>query len=156
MLQGFLAKEGAKAAFRIAKWALPLAVIVGLGIYVAVLKGELRHERKVSKGLSDWQSTMVAAVAAETPPAHRNHVGPSTAVGEVQWLGREYRTYRAAVERQNEQLRIAEGKATAAQKAAVEARGAAVQANSEREAIRQRLLDPKRSTGLTEAEWGKL
>lgn len=144
-----VAAPGVKAAWSVAKWLVPLLVILGLAI-------ALRSANKDRGQLRKWQTTVVAAVAAETPLAIRKTVTSSTAVENIQWLGRERRTHVAALETQSEQLRRAAAQANAAQNEAAIERKRAKERNSDREATRGRLLDPKRSQGLTAAEWGKL
>jgi glutamate/tyrosine decarboxylase-like PLP-dependent enzyme len=150
-----LAREGVKAGIKWAKVLIPLLVLLGLAIWIAVLKGEVRHLTKERDGLKSWQTATVNVVAAEVPPERRPHVTASEAANEIRWLAREYRTHKQALDEQSAKLRVAAGKATDAQNDA-EARKRATQREKEVEAIRRGLRDPARSTGLTEAEWGKL
>lgn len=144
-----VAAPGVKAAWSVAKWLVPLLVILGLVI-------ALRFADKDRDQLRKWQGVVVSAVAAEVPPAMRSTVTSSTAVETIHWIGRERRTHVAALETQSAQLRRAAAQATAAQNEAAIERKRAKERNSEREGVRGRLLDPKRSSGLTAAEWGKL
>lgn len=155
-LAAFAAKEGAKKALQIAKVAIPLLLLAAVAIYIAILRGDVRHLTKLNTALTNWQTDTVNVVRAEVPADRRKLLDPSNAQDEIRWLGREYRTHAEALRIQSERLLIAKGKAEAAQKGVREALQQAAQRDKAREATRRALTDPKRSTGLTEAEWGKL
>lgn len=156
MVDARLATEGGKRVIGILKWAVPLLALLAIAIYIAVLKGDIRHLTKDRDQLLGWKNNMVAVVAAETPVERRNTVTGSTAPDEVRWLGREYRTHKQALDEQSAKLRAAADKATAAQNDAAEARKRAKDAQQGRDTLRRALNAPGRSTGLTEGEWGKL
>lgn len=155
-LAAFAAKEGVKRAVGIAKWAVPLLALVGIAIYIFMLKADVRSLAKQRDNLQVWKTNMVQVVTAEAPAERRKSVDGNTAADEVRWLGREYRTHRDALERQSAALRVAAGHAVAAQKDAAEARKQAKERRKGDDSTRRGLNDPKRATGLTEAEWGKL
>jgi hypothetical protein len=150
------AKAGVKTAIRIATWVVPLLILLGIAIWIAMLKADVRSLTKQRDQLRGWQTNIVNVVKAEVPPERRKAVTPSEAANDIRWLGREYRTHRDALERQSAALRTAAATATEARNAAAEARKRAKDANSGLRAIQDALNAPGRSEGLKEAEWGKL
>lgn len=134
---------------KVAKIAVP--VIAALVAFLW-LRGVLNERAE----LRQWRDTTVVAVRAEMPVARRAKVTANTAVGDIQWLGREYRTHAEALRIQSEKLVTAKKLAGAAQNEAATARKQAKERNRDREATRNAILAPARSTGLTAAEWGKL
>jgi hypothetical protein len=135
------------------KLVVSAVVLIALGVTIAVLKSENRHLTKQRDGLVSWQGVIVAAVAAEVPQERRKTVTSSTARDEIAWLGRERRTLAVALDDQSAKLRVAQAKAVAADNGVKEALERASGRDKAREAARHALIDPKRSTGLTEAEW---
>lgn len=135
------------------------AKLIAIGIGALALIGflawvnGLRTERNE---LRAWRDEIVVVVQSEVPPDRRKSVTAKTAGDEIHWLGREYRTHKAALERQSEQLRIAESKTEAAQESATVAARRAVESDKARKAVRDHLTAPARSGGLTADEWGQL
>lgn len=156
ILGALAAKEGTKAAWRIAKWVVPALVLIGLGLTIFILNTKLDNRTAERNLLRTWQTTILDVIRAEIPVGRRRSVTADTAGDEVRWLGREYRQLNVDLQRMSKMLLEASDKANDARNSALEARRKAVEANSGREAVRQRLLDQKRSTGLTEAEWRQL
>lgn len=151
-----VAKVSIKGAIHIAKIVLPILALLGVAIYIHSLRTKLANRNTTVAELTTWQSDTVAAVRAEVPVQRRGSVTAKTASDEIHWLGRELRTINAALERQSQAVRKAASDATAAQNAAAEARKRAQERDKGREATRNRLNDPSRSTGLSAAEWNQL
>lgn len=137
-------------------WKPALVVIAALVIIaaLAVHIGNDRHTRKERDGLQAWQTAVLAAVQHGMPPGTK--VKPDDTIAAVQWLAGEREACVKALGDQSDALNRSKLEATAAQNSAVEAQKRAAQRDQDREATRAALTDPKRSTGLTAAEWGKL
>jgi hypothetical protein len=155
-LAAWAAKESIQKIAGIAKWAVPLIALVAIGIYIAVLKGDVRSLTKQRNNLREWQADTVSVVRSEIPVERRAALTPSGTADEIRWLGRELRTSSEALRLQSARLVEAKDKAQAAQNGVTEALRGAAQRDKGRAALRVRLTDPKRSTGLTADEWGKL
>lgn len=149
---------GAVIAFLKAYWKPLLLVIAAIIIAVTVIShfGNDRHVRKERDGLQNWQNMVLATVRAEVPAERRNAVTSSEVAAEIQWLGRERRTLAKALDDQSAALRVAQAKAASAQNGVTAALEGAKERDKARSALRGALTNPKRSTGLTAAEWGKL
>jgi hypothetical protein len=136
-----------------------IVVAIALAIIATVVAshfGNDRHVRKERDGLVTWQNALLGAVRAEIPPERRAKLNASEAISEIQWLGRERRTLEQVLADQTKAVRLAEAKAADAQNNVKAALFRAAERDKAREATRQAILDPKRSTGLKSSEWGKL
>ena len=139
--------------------AFSTAKLIGFGIGALALLGflawvnGLRTERNE---LRDWQDGIVNAVSAEVPVERRKSVAANTAADEIRWLGQEYRTHVDALRIQSERLVAAKRRTESAQNNAAEASRKAVEADKARKAVRDRLIAPTRSGGLSGEEWSQL
>jgi hypothetical protein len=155
-VDALVAREGVKKAVGIAKIVVPLLILLGIALTIHILRVKLDHRTAERDALQGWQTQVVGAVAGEVPVERRKTVTAATATDEIHWLGKELRTNSEALRIQSERLVSSAAKATSAVNAAGEAGKRAKEANSALEATRQRILDPRRSTGLKADEWSQL
>ncbi|HEY1605637.1 MAG TPA: hypothetical protein VGF77_08550 [Allosphingosinicella sp.] len=129
-------------------WIVPLGAAL---IFALIERGDARHWKKVSEG----RGALIAAVTAEVDRGINGKSKPVDAPAYIRAFVDNVRTLDAALTRQTAALNAAKADANAHVAAAHDA-AQPTQAQQQREAVRAKIVDPARTTGLTAEEWGKL
>lgn len=128
-----------------------IAALAAVVIYILILHGEIRHRDKTIAGnaalISNVKKEVDRGVGKPTPAAD----APTYIRGFVDNLA----TVTAALDRQSKALNAAKADAQAHTDAAHQA-AQPTPAQGQREKVRQAIVDPARTTGLSVDEWGKL
>lgn len=137
----------------------PAWLVAGAALILAGIQFEhARHWRKVDVGDHKARQQVEAVLAAVKKEVDRG-VGRPTPASDAPAYIRAFvdnlATVKAALGRQSAALRAAQRSAEARVAAATEA-ARPTPAQQQREKARQRILDPKRTTGLTAGEWSQL
>lgn len=148
---------GGTALALLKRYWKPALVVIAVLVIVGALVGHLgndRHTRKERDGLAAWQTVMVAEIQRGMPKGTK--VKSDDALAAVQWLIVDRASLQKQLDDQNAALVIANNQAQSAQNAVTTALSRAKERDQAREATRAALTDPKRHSGLTADEWGKL
>lgn len=143
-------------------WLLPIGAAVVFGL---IERGEAMHQRKLDAGhvadiavMAKWQGAVMVEVnrgVCGEPAKPKCAVPDAHAPDQIRSFVDNLATERAAHDRQSKALDAAKQDAAYAQGAAHVARQP-TKAQHDREALRRQIGDPKRTTGLTPGEWGKM
>lgn len=150
-----LALKAARGFFGFARqhWKAALAIAAGLAVVVGflILKGEIRHRDKTIAS----QAALIGQVKTEVDRGVGKPTPTADAPAYIRGFVDNLRTITAALDRQSAALRVAQADADSHAAAAHEA-GKPTPAQQQREAVRQKIADPARTTGLSPSEWSQL
>lgn len=152
-----LVSKAAKHWKMIAFWVSVVGLGAAVGIYIAILKGNLADVTEDRNALKTTQDEVVGGVRSSLIRLDISRtVTIDTVDDEFAWLVGEYETVNEALRIQTEALERAQRDARAVRRQLdVELRRVA-ELRVARENLRQQLLQEGREGGLTEEEWSQL
>lgn len=130
---------------------LPVVIAAAAVVYILILRGDLRHERKIN----GQQAALITAVKREVDLG----VGKPTEAADAPFYIKRFVGNVLLLDRklgeQNKALAIAKDDANRHDDDA-HAASQPTQAQGQRQRLRATIADPHRTTGLSADEWGKL
>lgn len=148
---------GGSALALLKRYWKPALVVIAVLVIVGALVSHIASDRRTRNerdGLAAWQTVIVTELQRGMPKGTK--VKSDDALAALQWLILDRAGLQKQLDDQNAALVIANSEAQSAQNAVTTALSRAKERDQAREATRAALTDPKRHSGLTAAEWGKL